>query len=351
ALSAPSAMLPRRDTYTLIASNAVGATSAQLAVHWTPQLHSIPLADTPLNIAISPDGRRAYVCCSRSLTVLDIQTLQPVGPPVPLSMGWGSVTVSPDATRLYIAGVTNSTYSVTALDARTLVQGPTVTLGGSPMFPVNCAVSPDGTRVFVPLAAPGVAVVDTRTLAVAWLDVAELPSWVSISPDGRFAFISKFASNTVAVVDAVTLGIVSRSVPIGAPPPPGFNFGSIFNSVVSPDGTRAYILRSADATVWPIDVATLQPGAPSPALGPARDPMFGFGLAVTPDGLQLLASTANGLCVLQANPLGLTVTIPTGDSRPAGIAVSPDGSVALVALQSPNAIGVLRFVSGGVRPS
>jgi YVTN family beta-propeller protein len=67
---------------------------------------------------------------------------------------------------------------------------------------------------------------------------------VAVSPDGRRAYVTNNASNTVSVIDTGG-GAVTATIPVGARP---------VGVAVSPDGRHAYITNAASDTVSVIDL-------------------------------------------------------------------------------------------------
>jgi DNA-binding beta-propeller fold protein YncE len=320
----PSATIPQLNAYTLTASNGSGSVSATLRLRWTSRVTTIPLPEAPLNIAASKDGRRAYVCSRKSLSVIDMATLTPVGSPKPFPSTLAFVNVSPDGTLLYLTSALQKT--VTVLDAQTLaaVGSPiaiTVQPEANGVLAQRAALSPDGSRMFIPggLGKFEVAVVDTIARAQIAAPKISYPMWAAVSVDGAEIFVSSLLG-AVRIIDGTTLRVDEEQIPVGKATLP---------VVAGPDGTRVYVLSGQDRAVTAIDTVTRAPAGP-PVTIPAREGLMPHTLAVTPNGSQLICGGNGTVSLLQANPLRHIATIAMG-ARTNDVQISADGKVVLIA--------------------
>jgi YVTN family beta-propeller protein len=177
---------------------------------------SVPV-DTPSGVAVSPDGRRAYVANAGS----------------------------PDHPATTVAVVDLGTQTVTA----------TVRV---PAHPMALAITPDGRRLVVAStgsnAAPAgtLTVIDTASRhVVSTIPLASTPGDVTVSPDGRTAWCvitgaSTYSPGSAVAVDLVKATVVG-SIPVGVDPD---------GVVVAPDGRRAYVANFVDNTISVIDTTT-----------------------------------------------------------------------------------------------
>jgi YVTN family beta-propeller protein len=155
------------------------------------------------------------------------------------------------------------------------------------------------------------------------------PTGIVMSPDGSRAYVLAATAGKVTVVDTTKRRVVA-SIPIG----PGAGDASHAGGIaITPDGSTVYVVDAGGDNVTPIDTATDTAGA---AIHVGRHPLT---VAVTPDG-----STAYVL-----NWLGRSVTpidtatnvagpaITTG-GYPFAIAFAPDGGTAYVANYGSNTV-------------
>ena len=236
---------------------------------------SIPLSGHPNNIAISKDGKRVYVSIARApgaVDVIDTASLEDVKS-IPVKGAVHNTYVTPDGKFVVSGSIASKTITVIDQKTETPVWSLTLDLGIRPMaFSTN----PDGStkwifvqlsdfngfavvdfathkeikRIANPALAPGKTAVhvggnashgmavtaDGKTLVVnsgensalyayslpdlkvlGGADVGKAPDWVTLTPDGKTAYVANAASNSVSVVDIKTMKEVTR-IPVGEVP-------------------------------------------------------------------------------------------------------------------------------------
>lgn len=157
------------------------------------------------------------------------------------------------------------------------------------------------------------------------------PSDIVVSPDGKRLFVVCAApKSTVAVLEAAT-GRMLTSTPAGH---------TASAAVLSPDGTRLYVLNRFDNDVSVVDVAK---GSEITRIEADREPIAA---AITPDGGQvwvanslpnmrtnvsIIEEVSPVLTVIDTATLDTTaVYLPSGSNGLRGICISPDGRHAFV---------------------
>jgi len=236
---------------------------------------SIPLSGHPNNIAISKDGKRVYVSIARApgaVDVIDTASLQNVKS-IPVKGSVHNTYVTPDGKFVVSGSIASKTITVIDQKTEEPVWSLTLDLGIRPMaFSAN----PDGSTkwIFVQLSdfngfavvdfathkeiqriknpdlAPGKTAIhyggnashgmavtaDGKTLVVnsgvnsalyayslpdlkvlGGADVGRAPDWVTLTPDGKTAYVANAASNSVSVVDIKTMKETMR-IPVGEVP-------------------------------------------------------------------------------------------------------------------------------------
>ena len=141
----------------------------------------IPVGLSPFDIAITPDGARAYVAnqgISNFVSVIDIAT-NSVVETIPGGRTPVGVAITPDGTRAYVTNDFSNTVSV--IDAATNTVVATIPVG---IAPFGVAITPDGTRAYVANAGSNtVSVISTATnTVVTAVPVAPVPRWIAITP-------------------------------------------------------------------------------------------------------------------------------------------------------------------------
>ena len=244
----------------------------------------------PADVAITPDGKTAYV----------------INAGMPFMFGPG------------IPG------SARVIDIATSVMTTTISLAPV-FFPAGIAITPDGKTVYVSgsdVLEEGYVIpisTDTNTLGTPiGLGPNRLGS-IAITPDGRTAFVlTSIAGNVIPI----TLATQSVGVPI--------DFGRLdfLQSIaITPDGSLAYITTS-NTQLNQLDIASLSPGTP------IQLPYVGDSIAITPDGTKAYVTCPNGLNNRIVLPVDLqTQTADAGidiPDKPFAIAITPDGRAAYV---------------------
>ncbi|MCS6952219.1 MAG: YncE family protein [Bryobacteraceae bacterium] len=142
---------------------------------------------------------------------------------------------------------------------------------------------------------------------------------------GRWVFVSNAGSANVAAVDTET-GAIER-IPTGTRPE---------GSVLSPDGSRLYVVNRDGAAVTVIDAVRRQPaGQIATGRGPVR-------IGITPDGKLLVYALMHDQAVEFADPsAGKVVERVALEGRPVSLHVSSDGRLAFAAAQEEDVVYVI----------
>ncbi|MEU2281550.1 IPT/TIG domain-containing protein [Streptomyces sp. NPDC013178] len=269
---------------------------------------TIPVGDSPLGVAVAPDGGRAYVAnrMSNTVSVIDTAT-DTVTATIATGAGPSMVAFSPDGTRAYVT--LNNDGTVGVIDTTTLTVTATVPVGAGA---VGVAVTPDGSRIYVTSQAAGVvSVINAATLTVVGTLAAAAPVGVAVSPDGTRAYVACTGDGTVSVIDTATDTIIS-SILVGDVP---------VLVAFAPDGARAYVSTAGEHVVRVIDTATDTVTASIPVgTGPRV-------VAVSPDGAAAYVACIddNAVTVIDTASNTATGSLPVGQD-PTGVALSPDGA-------------------------
>jgi len=180
-------------------------------------LGTIPVGSGPIDVAFSPDGRSAYVTNNGvllpgSVSVIDTTTLEVVGTltptpaPSPASAGSNptSVAVTPDGKEVWVSEVDDADGSST---------------------------TPDAVSVF-----------DTTTGAqMARIPVGTGPYFMTLSHDGRDAYVADKSSCDVREIETATFRVVST---VDWPSSHGCPFGI----AAGPDDNLVYTVTGSDHT-------------------------------------------------------------------------------------------------------
>ena len=162
---------------------------------------------TPFNLAVSRDGRRLYVACeaSNSVIIVDLSNdriIREIG----VGMQPHFVCLSPDGSRAYVSNRASDNVSV--IDTHTYKVLSTIAVGDEPH---EIAITKDGSTMYVVNAGTwDVSVVDLGTnTEIKRLAASRGPWGAAISPDGSDIFVSnnlpRFGEFRTAPLSEVTM--------------------------------------------------------------------------------------------------------------------------------------------------
>ncbi|MFA7035945.1 MAG: NosD domain-containing protein [Methanosarcina sp.] len=271
----------------------------------------------PSGIAVTPDGKTAYVTNSwdNNVSVIDTATNTVIDSVKVGSYPCG-VAVSPDGTEAYVTNCGSNNVSVIDTGANTVTA--TVPVGN---WPEGIAVTPDGKKAYVAnsgnITAPEdtVSVINTINDTVTdTIPAGRHPCGVAVTPDGKKVYVANTYGGTVSVVDAAT-DTVTATVDTGNSP---------FKVAVNPAGTLAYVANEG-GTVSVIDTSNDTVIATVDVAGGRLE-----GLAITPDGKKVYvahygSSDNSTLSVIDALNNTNTVTSSVDvEVYPGKIAIIPE---------------------------
>src|SRR2546421_615197 len=171
---------------------------------------TVPVGTSPAGVAVSPDGRYAYIAGGGDDAVSGFDTgSRTIATTVALPAGSSpaGVALAPDGGSAYVANEVSA--SVTVINTRSGAVEATIPAGTSPF---GVAASPDGRWVYVADLGPGkLAVIDTR--------VDEVVSTVSIGGHGTDPFnvaatddavyVTDQGANALSIIDPRTRDVVT----------------------------------------------------------------------------------------------------------------------------------------------
>jgi YVTN family beta-propeller protein len=217
-------------------------------------IDTITVGQMPWGIAITPDGKRAYVAnTSGTISVIDtgrntvIDTITDADSPL-------GVAITPDGTRAYVSNG-EGTVSVVDTSTNTIITNiPLINRFGFPAFgPFGIVITPDGTRAYVVTTGALIFVINTTTNSVITSIRVDLNSSnagnnlsIAMSPDGARVYTDSPGLPAV-VVDTFSNTIIGTIESGGAPPFVG----------ITPDGTKFYADESMGVNIFDTSTFTL----------------------------------------------------------------------------------------------
>ncbi len=261
---------------------------------------------------------------------VDAETYQ-VGAKLPTGAGPHEVAVSPDGRMAYVANYgtrDNPGHTLTVIDTRARSVLRTIDLGEF-RRPHGIRVSRDGKLVWVTCEAnQSVIGVDTATgkAVESFVTGQEVSHMVVPSADENKLYIANIGSGTVSVVDRKTKAIKNLVTGKGAE---GID--------LSPGGRWVWVTNRAANTLSVIDTGNdlVTESFSSGGLMPIR-------VKFLPDGKGALVSNAqsNKVVLFDVATRKPTQEIETG-STPVGVLITPDGKRAFVANTMSNQVSVI----------
>lgn len=268
----------------------------------------------PREVAISPDGRFAYVT----------------------SYGWQPTRIVATGDRgegvAYWAaasgGIAQTARAVTVVDL-SLRQVHAVFQPGMYRNLHDIRIGKDGRRMWMLAEADsGIVEVDTETgeVLMLWKTGGARPSSLAVTRDNRLLFASNSGSDHLTMIDRVT--VVPHSIPTGRGPE---------GLALSSDEDELWVANRLDHTISVIGTRRLREIASFPSGG--REPTR---LAFHPRGHEVWVSHAGSrdVVVLDVSSAAVLATVPI-DGEPRSIAFSPSGNVAFVSSTSRNQVHVI----------
>jgi YVTN family beta-propeller protein len=279
---------------------------------------TVAVGNTPGFVVVAPNGRQAYIANRTAgvVTVVDTAVNRvtatipvPAGPPQFLAF-------SPDGRRIYVS-VWNDERTIAAVGVLDTTTNSIIATIPVRTRPYLAAVTPDGTKLYVPNHDSGtVSVIDTATNAVtSEIRVAPNPHWIEFSKDGTRAYIANHESNVVSVLD-MSNNTVLAEIPVQKSP---------HSVAVHPTRPLVANVNYDSASVTMIDTNTNQVVATIPVGLNPQD------ITWSADGRFAYTANVNAstVSVISVDSMSVTATIPTGAS-PTSVAVSPDGTTGYV---------------------
>ena len=294
------------------------------------------------DIAITPNGRRAFVTFPYSVSMFDVASSQELGFGAYTNYQTQAIVASPDSKHVYVS----TAYEVLILQTglNNIVDRITVSGGDTSKHnPHGLAITPDGKTLLVADNRPGGAVavvnIENRTIVASIGFAANAtPYGITTSPDGLLAYITVHGLNQVKVYSLETY-TESRTFDVGLDPT---------GLAILPDNSTLYVSNTADGTVSAIDLAT---GATLPVTvgtGPK-------GVAVSPDGTRVYTADygSNTVSIIEVATNTLVTTLQNVNS-PIAVSILPEGyrgyvsnaSSSVSQIGGPSTLTILKSGSG-----
>jgi YVTN family beta-propeller protein len=260
---------------------------------------------------------------SDHVSFFNTATNKVVGVPVEAGDGPTSVAITPDGKYAYVTDVFGKSVSVIETGLRRNV-ATIEEVGGSPF---GIAITPDGRYAYVTdSGSDEVAVISTQTKKLAKsIKVGDGPTGIGISPTGKFAYVADRADNQVQVIDTETMTTAGEPIKVGEGPM-GIEF--------TPGGT-AYVVDGEGKEVSAIDTANRKV-TPIPLGAKSERPR---GITISPDGTEafVVDPEAGLISVIDTGTNKATGEVEV-EGEPEEVAFAANGKTVYVTEGEPNQV-------------
>lgn len=271
-------------------------------------LANVGVGKEPVDVAITPDGSRAYVVNkgSNTVSVIGVATLSVIDNIV-VGKEPAGIAIAPDGAYAYVSNFGDNTVSTIGIATESVIAN---TVVGKE--PEGIAIAPDSRFAYVAQRSGGISVIDSNGFAaVGAIDDDPLPhSRLAIGPRGGRAFVTDPGSASITAFNPGTREIVGSPIAIGADPA---------GIAIGPNGTTAFVTTPTANSITLVDT-TLDLLSTSIGGFPGAT-----GVAIAPNGLQGFVTDGGGSSATLLDPSSDTAvaSIAVG-SKPTGVAVVPD---------------------------
>lgn len=175
---------------------------------------TVEVGRAPAHLLLSPDEKLLFVANRESDSVSVIRTDDlTAAATVPVGRAPFAIALSPDARSLYVGNVQGGT--VSRIDTTTFKVADVMQSGA---MPYGAAVTNDGQSVLVTNQQSGtIAVLGTAGAPPAHVKVGSYPEGIVIVAGGARCYVANWFSDTVSVVDLVSLKEIRRIKVPGGP--------------------------------------------------------------------------------------------------------------------------------------
>ncbi|GAC1621481.1 MAG: hypothetical protein PVS2B2_18850 [Candidatus Acidiferrum sp.] len=270
------------------------------------------------------------------VSVVDLASLKVIRD-IPGGKHVHGVALTQDGRKLFTTSEVDHTLLVTDTATEKVIG--TVKLPGKPN---QCAVTPDGRYVTVPIRdGDSVAIVDVNLMKVVKLLPIKEPHNSVNSGSNRYTFVSSMGSREIDVIDFEKMDY-SAHIPVGGRPRP---------FVVSKDGLTMYVAVSdlhgftivdipEKKVIGRVEMPSEHPGPPRPRQFESPD-TYTHGLGLNPAETELWVTSMLDDCIYiyDLKTKKFTGRLATGDG-PNWVVFSPDGKFVAVSNTDSNDVAI-----------
>lgn len=264
----------------------------------------------------------------------------PIGPPVPVGSNPLALVITPDGTHALVVNQGDNTVSVIDLTTSPASLACSIPVGNNPVS-ITVVSNPNTPMAYV--VSQGDNCIYIINLASSPPAISYMPAWawpgasaIAAIPNTGSALLANY-ENTISVINLTDPPTPSG---IGMGSLPGYTVNQL---VISPDGATAYTTNPSEGfgIYGILSTISLANRGELSFNAPVLNITY---ISITPDSSRALVIPGPvGNTVALFDPASLTITgnpITVGN-QPAGIAFTPDGTLALVTNYNDNTVSVI----------
>lgn len=206
------------DGKTVYVSNEDAGTTTVVDVPSGKIVATVTVGAEPEGVKTSPDGKEVWVTSEErgTVSVIDVATNKLVAT-IKVGKRPRSVIFTHDGSKAYVPSELDSSVSVVDTRSRKVVKK--LPVPGPGAKPMGSSISPDGKFVFITNGRGGtMSVIDTGADSlVATFEVGQRPWGIAVTPDGKKLYTANGPGRDVSVIDAATHKVIKR-IPVGKSP-------------------------------------------------------------------------------------------------------------------------------------
>jgi YVTN family beta-propeller protein len=298
---------------------------------------AIKVGGHPLAIAITPNGKTAYVTSDTTVTPVNTTT-GAVGKAITVGGSTQIIAIAPNGKTAYAVSLGPGT--VTPIRTRTNTAGPPINLGAG-----DLVITPNGKTAYA-LAGPGVIPFRTATdKAGTPITVKGANSDIMVTPNGKTVYVINDTAGLVTPIPTTTNrpGRPIR-IPVNPDVSPWYTPGQVL-IISTPDSKTVFAANATTNSVTPISAATNRAGK---SIKVGMEP---YSMAITPNGRTLVVVSQDNTVTLidtATNKVTGTINVVTSPvwytTQP--VAITPDGRTAYVVSYESNAVTPISLTTG-----
>ncbi len=202
-------------------------------------IKNISVGSNPNGVAIAPNGQYVYVTNNHGNTTSVISTSSnSVIATIPVGHGPWGVAITPNGQYVYVANHLSNSVSIISTSSNSVVS--TIPVGAQPL---GIAFTPNGQYAYIAIYNPNgndtLAVISTATNSLFVATIPDGSYALAITPNGKYIYDSSPGGNSISVISTATNAVVA-TIPVGHYPT---------SILVTPNGQYVYVTNFVSGTV------------------------------------------------------------------------------------------------------